>query len=133
MLFDGRQPLATQNLLLRVQSGISDIRSCASFPVRLIQADHLAAAFHFVAAGMVYSQVGGDAIKPGSELGFRRIAFARAVNPQENLLRQLLRSSLVMAHAVHESDHRPVIFGGQIFESSSVIRSGAKHYLRVSE
>ena len=82
---------------------------------------------------MVDSQIGSDAVKPGSELGFRRVAFARAVDPQKDFLRQFFRQRLVMAHAVHKSNHGPVILVHQVFEGSIIITAGAKHDFSVTE
>ena len=76
LLFDGRQPLPSQNNLFGIQRGIGNVQRGAGFLVRFIQTYHFPAALHFVVPCVVHSQVGGDAVKPGRKLGFRRVTLA---------------------------------------------------------
>ena len=132
MFLDGLEPFPAQNVLLHVHRGIGNVQGRARFFVRLVQAYHLAAALDLMIARVVHGQIGGDAVKPGGELGFRRIALARAINAQKNFLRQLFRQRLVAAHAVHEGDHRPVILVYEILVSRIIIGAGAEHDLRIA-
>ena len=82
---------------------------------------------------MVYRQIGGDTVEPGSELGLCRIALPRAVDPQKDLLRQFFRKRLVVAHAVHERNHWPVVLDRQILKCCNVIAAGAKHHFSIRQ
>ena len=68
----------------------------------LVQRD-LHPAIAAIAQG-VQRQVGGDAEKPRGELGAGRVLLPRAVDAQENFLRQILRFRRVAHHAVQEAD-----------------------------
>ena len=91
---------------------ISRGRQFAAAPASSSSSRRVERNFHLpvpVVAHRIQRQIRRDAEEPGGELRARRILLPRAVHPQKNLLRQVLRRRRVPHHPVEEIDQRRTI------------------------